>query len=87
MLRGGSFSDDVEMGLTSEAFDLQGNISQGDARKGLDALAKTKILAIMRSQNIAFDQARLQYLRSEMSSNNIGPDGRPRDPKFVSFDS
>lgn len=80
-----SFADDAEMGLTSEDFDLSENIEGGDTRAGLDNIAKREITRIMKRMKVGFDEARRQYTESRFASNNIGPDGRPRDPKFVSF--
>lgn len=39
----------------------------------------------MRSRRVGFDEARRIYTEARFTKNNIGPDGRPRDPKFVSF--
>ncbi|KAI9891326.1 MAG: hypothetical protein M1814_002839 [Vezdaea aestivalis] len=80
-----SFSGDAEAGLSSSAFDLSGNIEGGDSRAGLDDTAKNEIKKIMRKQKLKFDEARRIYIERRFSKNNIGPDGRPRDPKFVSF--
>ena len=55
-------------------------------RAGLDERAKREIKAIMTNQKVSFDEARRIYTQQRFSKNNIGPDGRPRDPKFVSFD-
>lgn len=82
---GSSFADDMEAGLSSAAFDLSGNVAAGDARAGLDAAAKAEILRIMKKRRLPFDDARRVYMERRFSANGIGPDGRPRDPKFVSF--
>ena len=34
---------------------------------------------------VDFDEARRIYMQDRFSKNGIAPDGRPRDPKFVSF--
>ncbi|TGJ86110.1 hypothetical protein E0Z10_g2655 [Xylaria hypoxylon] len=81
----GSFSDDIEAGLSSSTFDLGANVDSGDSRAGLDDAAKTEILKIMKKRRIRFDEARRVYTEQRFSANGIGPDGRPRDPKFVSF--
>lgn len=39
----------------------------------------------MKTQRVGFDQARRIYTEQRFARNNIGPDGTPRDPKFVSF--
>jgi Fungal protein of unknown function (DUF2015) len=40
---------------------------------------------IMKNRGIGFDEARRVYVEQRFKKNNIGPDGLPRDPKFVSF--
>ncbi|RMJ21868.1 hypothetical protein PHISP_07259 [Aspergillus sp. HF37] len=81
-----SFTSDLESGLSSSQFDIAANIADGDARGGLDERAKGEIRGIMSRQKVSFDEARRIYMQNRFSRNNIGPDGRPRDPKFVSFD-
>lgn len=81
----GSFAGDVEAGLSSANFDLSGNVAAGDARAGLDDAAKAEILRIMKKRRMRFDEARRVYMEGRFRANGIGPDGRPRDPKFVSF--
>ncbi|KAI0182547.1 hypothetical protein EV127DRAFT_458076 [Xylaria flabelliformis] len=61
------------------------NVDSGDARAGLDNVAKTEILKIMKKRRLRFDEARRVYMEQRFSANGIGADGRPRDPKFVSF--
>ncbi|KAI3337401.1 hypothetical protein HD806DRAFT_38497 [Xylariaceae sp. AK1471] len=80
-----SFSGDIEAGLSSNTFDLGANVDSGDSRAGLDDAAKTEILKIMKKRRLRFDEARRVYMEERFSANGIGPDGRPRDPKFVSF--
>jgi hypothetical protein len=80
-----SFADDLEAGLSSSQFDLSANVADGDARAGLDNNAKREVRKIMKSQRVDFDEARRMYTEQRFAKNNIGPDGRPRDPKFVSF--
>ncbi|KAL2809018.1 hypothetical protein BJX63DRAFT_373507 [Aspergillus granulosus] len=80
-----SFTGDLDAGLTSSAFDLNANIESGDQRAGLDSRGKREVLNIMRRQKVDFDEARRIYTEQRFAKNNIGPDGRPRDPKFVSF--
>lgn len=76
---------DVESGFTSNDFDLSANISEGDSRAGLDVRAKREVQKLMKTRGIGFDEARRVFMEQRFKSNNIGPDGRPRDPKFVSF--
>lgn len=81
----GSFTGDIEAGLSSTTFDLTGNVADGDGRAGLDDAAKQEILKIMKKRRMKFDQARKVYMENRFRDNGIGPDGRPKDPKFVSF--
>lgn len=80
-----SFAGDVESGFTSSDFDLSTNIASGDSRAGLDQRAKRELQHIMRGRGVGFDEARRIYTEQLFAKNNIGPDGSPRDPKFVSF--
>jgi len=80
-----TFAGDIEAGLSSSAFDLSANLDAGDSRAGLDEQGKREIQKIMRSRKVTFDEARRIYTEQRFAKNNIGPDGRPRDPKFVSF--
>ena len=80
-----SFAGDAEAGLSSSNFDLSGNIEEGDSRAGLDDQAKAEVLKIMKRRRMNFDQARKVYMENRFKANGIGADGRPRDPKFVSF--
>ncbi|OAQ62297.1 protein precursor [Pochonia chlamydosporia 170] len=81
----GSFAGDIEAGLSSSNFDLTGNMESGDSRAGLDDASKAEVLKIMKRKRMTFDQARKAYMENRFKANGIGPDGRPRDPKFVSF--
>lgn len=81
----GSFADDMEAGLSSSTFDLGANVDGGDSRAGLDDGAKREILKIMKKRRVRFDEARRMYTEQRFADNGIGSDGRPRDPKFVSF--
>ena len=81
----GTFSGDIEAGLSSSTFDLSGNVESGDSRAGLDDASKAEVLKIMKKRRMTFDQARKVYMQNRFKANGIGPDGRPRDPKFVSF--
>ena len=80
-----SFSNDIESGFSSSDFDLQANVAAGDSRAGLDQQAKREVQKIMKNKRVGFDEARRIYTEGRFAKNNIGPDGRPRDPKFVSF--
>jgi len=80
-----SFMGDVESGLTSSDFDLSSNVMEGDSRGGLDTKGKRDVQRLMRTRGISFDEARRVYTEQRFAKNNIGADGVPRDPKFVSF--
>lgn len=80
-----SFTADLEAGMSSSHFDVTANIADGDTRAGLDQNAKRDIRRIMKGRRVNFDEARRIYTEQRFAKNNIGPDGRPRDPKFVSF--
>ncbi|KAK4179631.1 hypothetical protein QBC36DRAFT_69023 [Triangularia setosa] len=80
-----SFEADIEAGLSSSNFDLNTNLAAGDSRSGLDEAAKREILQIMKKRRVKFDEARKVYMEQRFAANGIGADGRPRDPKFVSF--
>lgn len=80
-----TFTGDIEAGLSSSNFDLTGNVEAGDSRRGLDDTAKAEVLNIMKKRRMNFDQARKLYMENRFKANGIGADGRPRDPKFVSF--
>lgn len=75
----------MENGFSSSTFDLAGNVASGDTRAGLDDSSKREIQKIMKNKRIGFDEARRIYTEGRFAKNGIGPDGRPRDPKFVSF--
>ncbi|KAF2854317.1 hypothetical protein T440DRAFT_272814 [Plenodomus tracheiphilus IPT5] len=80
-----SFRDDIEAGLSSSAFDLSSNVEAGDSRQGLDDAGKKEVMRIMKRKGVDFDEARRIYMQERFKKNNIGADGVPRDPKFVSF--
>ena len=80
-----SFTNDIESGFTSTDFDLSANVAAGDSRTGLDQQAKREVQKIMKSRKVDFDEARRLYTQARFAKNDIGPDGLPRDPKFVSF--
>lgn len=80
-----SFSSDIESGFTSTNFDLTANVVLGDSRTGLDQQGKRDVQKIMKSKKIGFDEARRIVTEQRFAKNGIRPDGRPEDPKFVSF--
>ncbi|PNS15555.1 hypothetical protein CAC42_814 [Sphaceloma murrayae] len=81
-----SFRDDAEAGLSSANFDLADNIEGGDSRAGLDGQAKEEVRRIMKERRVEFDEARRLYVEERFGRENIGRDGRPKDPKAVMFD-
>lgn len=80
-----SFTGDIEAGLNSADFNVATNVQEGDSRGGLDKRGKREVLKIMKNRRVDFNEARRLYTEQRFAKNNIGPDGRPRDPKFVSF--
>jgi len=64
---------------------LSENVEAGDSRHGLDDKAKKEVQAIMKRRGVDFDEARRLWVQEGFRRNGIGSDGRPRDPKFVSF--
>ncbi|CAX41367.1 uncharacterized protein YCL012C orthologue, putative [Candida dubliniensis CD36] len=81
-----SFEDDIASGLSSSNFDLESNnIATNDNRPGLTESAKVQIKKIMKEKGVSFDDARLEYIRNELSRNNIDENGVPNDPKLVMF--
>jgi Fungal protein of unknown function (DUF2015) len=80
-----TFTSDAEAGLSSSNFDLSGNITTSDSRAGLDDASKAEVQKIMKKKKVTFDEARRMYVEERFRKNGIGEDGRPRDPKFVSF--
>ncbi|KAI0993917.1 hypothetical protein K3495_g14267 [Podosphaera aphanis] len=80
-----TFASDIENGLSSPEFDLSTNVAAGDARRGLDDNSKWEIHGIMKNRRVNFNEARRIYTEARFAKNNIGSDGRPTDPKFVSF--
>ena len=39
----------------------------------------------MKARGVGFDEARRYYMEEKLREGGVGKDGRPRDPKFVSF--
>ncbi|KAK9325852.1 hypothetical protein V1517DRAFT_312799 [Lipomyces orientalis] len=81
----GTFQQDVASGLTSDTFDLNSNVANGDGRGGLSDDSKAEIQAIMREMHVGFDEARSLYTSRVLERNGIGADGRPRDSRAVFF--
>lgn len=75
----------MESGFSSSDFDLTANLAAGDTRQGLDHRAKREVQKIMNNRSVGFDEARKIYMEQAFTRNNIGRDGMPKDPKFVSF--
>ena len=51
----------------------------------MDAKGKKEIQKIMKSRGVGFDEARRVWMQIRFKEEGIGEDGRPKDPKFVSF--
>lgn len=78
-----TFEDQANAGLTSESFDIEANIRDGDARAGLDERGTQEVLEIMRRERVNFDQARLIRQNQIFAANGISPSGLPLDSKAV----
>ncbi|PUU80568.1 hypothetical protein B9Z19DRAFT_1123413 [Tuber borchii] len=80
-----SFESDMEAGLSSDDFNLSGNLAAGDSRGGLDLASKKEVLRIMKGQRVNFDEARQIFMEQKLLKNGIAADGRPMDPRAVFF--
>ncbi|CAL1715237.1 unnamed protein product [Somion occarium] len=78
-----TFEDQANAGLTSNTFDIEANIREGDSRAGLDERGTQEVLAIMRRDRINFDQARLIRHNEYLAANGIDPSGMPLDAKAI----
>ncbi|KAI0825785.1 hypothetical protein BC629DRAFT_1578414 [Irpex lacteus] len=78
-----TFESQANAGLTSESFDIEANIRDGDSRAGLDEQGTQEVLDIMRRERVNFDQARLIRQNQIFAANGIGPNGMPLDSKAV----
>jgi len=76
----------MEAGMSSSNFNLAENIEAGDTRAGLDDNAKMEVQRLMKERRVDFDEARRIWVQEKFGRNNIGADGRPRDPKAFMFD-
>ena len=47
-----SFSQQADAGMTSESFDIEANIRDGDSRLGLDERGTQEVLEIMRRERV-----------------------------------
>lgn len=50
-----TFSDQVDAGMSSSAFDIEANIRDGDSRAGLDERGTQEVLEIMRRERVKYD--------------------------------
>jgi len=78
-----TFSDQVDAGMSSSAFDIEANIRNGDSRAGLDERGTQEVLEIMRRERLNFDQARLIRHNRILAQNGIDPTGMPLDSKAI----
>ena len=49
-----TFEEQAGAGLTSESFDIEANIRDGDSRSGLDEHSTQEVLEIMRRERVKF---------------------------------
>jgi len=78
-----SFSQQLSAGMTSDNFDIEANVRDGDSRLGLDERGTQEVLEIMRRERVNFDQARLIRQNRILARNGIDPSGMPLDSKAV----
>lgn len=52
----------------------------------MDDRGKAEVQRIMKERRVGFDDARRMWMEEKFRNQNIGKDGRPRDPKAVMFD-
>ncbi|KAL1668881.1 hypothetical protein GGF50DRAFT_96086 [Schizophyllum commune] len=78
-----TFNDQVQAGMSSQAFDIEANIRDGDARAGLDEVGTREVMEIMRTERVNFDQARLIRQNRMLAAHGIDPSGMPMDRKAV----
>ncbi|KAF5383766.1 hypothetical protein D9615_003770 [Tricholomella constricta] len=78
-----TFSQQVNAGMSSSAFDIEANLRDGDSRSGLDERGTQEVMEIMRQQRVNFDQARLIRHNRILAQNGIDPSGMPLDSKAV----
>ncbi|KAF8625041.1 hypothetical protein AX17_006955 [Amanita inopinata Kibby_2008] len=78
-----TFSEQANAGMSSNAFDIEANIRDGDSRAGLDEQGVQEVMDIMRSERVKFDQARLIRHNRILARNGIDPSGIPLDAKAV----
>ncbi|KAL4399253.1 hypothetical protein ACI68E_003629 [Malassezia pachydermatis] len=71
-------------GLSSDMFDIEANILEGDSRVGLDEAGMQEVHQMMQQFGISFDEARLRRHRAMLQKYNIDPQtGMPLDAKAI----
>jgi len=78
-----TFADQAAAGLSSNSFDIEANMRDGDSRVGLDEQGTQEVMDIMRRERVNFDQARLIRHNRILASNGIDPSGMPLDSKAI----
>jgi len=78
-----TFADQAHAGMSSNAFDIEANIRDGDERAGLDERGTQEVMEIMRRQRVNFDQARLIRHNQILARNGVDASGMPLDSKAV----
>jgi len=78
-----TFADQAHAGMSSNAFDIEANIREGDTRAGLDERGTQEVMEIMRRQRVNFDQARLIRHNQILARNGIDASGMPLDSKAI----
>lgn len=47
-----TFSEQINAGITSDSFDIEANLHEGDSRTGLDEQGTQEVLEIMRREHV-----------------------------------
>ena len=47
-----TFSDQINVGLSSSAFDIEANVREGDSRMGLDEQGVQEVMDVMRRERV-----------------------------------
>lgn len=73
----------IDQGLTSNNFNLQNNIDDGDTR-GVDPKTLKEIKKLMKKRNLDLDNARAKHaIQKMMKEAGCDETGMPLDPKFI----
>mmetsp|Transcript_101219 Transcript_101219/g.315444 ORF Transcript_101219/g.315444 Transcript_101219/m.315444 type:complete len:216 (-) Transcript_101219:147-794(-) len=74
----------AEDSLRSATFELPPELDAADTSRFSAGMAEVR--QVMRQDGLAFDEARLQIVRSRMAQMDVDASGMPNDPKTFTFD-